>query len=332
NSYIGSTTSMDQEEAAIYGCSGSNDPSGHCFSHEQREVLHYVLVAGSCLTLIGTGFILLTFLFKHYKSDAEGRQQQNEDGAKMIFFITLPGFLGAFFWFPWESKSHSIYCIIQATGIQFFEISSQVWSACIVVVFLKVLSMLCVSAGDKMAWFHLISWGVPLASVLPFLALKLFGPTPGPWCWIMSPGLRLIVYGLGCIIVIFNVTIYVYLRYKLRHNEEYSVITRRFFGFILASVICQLPSLVNRIQNYLDPTNPIFALYLMQTILQPTQGFVNALIYGIVDEYFWSSFYDQFCCLCIKKKTDDLVGINHSSPEQDRLIIDYEYGESHQYN
>ncbi|GAM25459.1 hypothetical protein SAMD00019534_086340 [Acytostelium subglobosum LB1] len=328
---------------------GAPDTSN--FTDAQNRALHYVLVAGACLTLLGTGSVLLAYLLKYFKKE----NNDDEDGAKMIFFITLPGFLGSFFWFPWLPERNDAFCLVQASGIQFFELSSLVWSSCIVFIFLRVISKQSIKRAsgkfdNKLVYFHLVSWGLPLASVLPCLAFGLYGPTPGPWCWITNPGLRLIIYGVGAIVVFTNVSIYVYLRLKLNKREGYEFITKRFFSFIFASLICQAPSLGNRIQNYIDPTNPIFALYMIQTIFQPIQGFINAVIYGFVDEYFWSTYADLFYfCRPINqllggaKSTEHLVvnGVkgqqnNKPPPTEDTyLFVDYGDGDgddSQRYN
>ncbi|EFA77225.1 hypothetical protein PPL_12435 [Heterostelium album PN500] len=117
-----------------YSLEGTNTDRHHhpAFTEHQRLILHFVLLAGSILTLLGTGSVLLAYLVQYFK-----KPQFKEEGAKMICLITLPGFLGAFFWFPWQPKTNESFCLIQATGIQFFELSSLVWSSCIVIVFLK---------------------------------------------------------------------------------------------------------------------------------------------------------------------------------------------------
>jgi len=39
-------------------------------------------------------------------------------------------------------------------------------------------------------------------------------------------------------------------------------------------------ALVNRLQNFIAPDYPVFALYLLHAIAVPLQGFFNAIVYG----------------------------------------------------
>eukprot|EP01133_Synstelium_polycarpum_P015588 gene15588-18519_t len=282
----------DSDNSYYFGGGGGggigNGTTVTTFTEHQQLLLHFTLIATACLTLLGTGSVLLAYIVKYRRA----APNLSEDGAKIIFLINLPGFIGSFFWFPWARDSNHIFCLVQASG--------------------------------NFKWFHIVSWGLPVASVVPCLALGLYGQTPGPWCWIMQPGIRLLIYAPGAVIVSFNIASYIYLRLHLGGKEGYDFITKRFFAFILASLICQAPSLGNRIQNYVDPDNPIFVLYLIQTIFQPLQGFINAFVYGVVDEYFWSSYTQMFCCrqtAPVDISSGVITAINDD--QETSLLIDY---------
>ncbi|EGG21540.1 G-protein-coupled receptor family protein [Cavenderia fasciculata] len=307
---------------------GSNGESNYELSVHQRDILHYVLIGSSCMTLAGTLLVITTYLIKYLKG-----LHNKEDGAKMIFLLNLPGFIGSFFWFPWESVYNETFCTIQASGIQFCELAALCWSSCIVFTFLSVVlnnKKTSKAPETNFKIFHFVSWGVPLLSLIPCYVFGLFGPLTGPWCWISNPGVRLLVYIPGLAIVLFITISYVYLRIKLGKQDGYGFITGRFFYFILASLICQLPSLVNRVQNYLYPQNPIFVLYLLQSIFQPLQGFINSMVYGIIDEYFFGTYREFFSCFgCCRPKqsfSNGSGGKDTFGPISDHtsLLIDYD--------
>lgn len=51
------------------------------------------------------------------------------------------------------------------------------------------------------------------------------------------------------------------------------------FSHSLFCLLHQVPAFLNRIQNFAFPSSPLFALFVLQAIFQPLQGFFNALVY-----------------------------------------------------
>jgi hypothetical protein len=56
------------------------------------------------------------------------------------------------------------------------------------------------------------------------------------------------------------------------------VLLRKLSLYLLVFITSQLPAVVNGIQSFLQPNNPIFFLYLLQACLQPAQGFFNCFV------------------------------------------------------
>lgn len=49
----------------------------------------------------------------------------------------------------------------------------------------------------------------------------------------------------------------------------------------LVYLVLEIAPVLNRLQNAADPTDPVFALYLMQSLSSPLVGFANAIVYAM---------------------------------------------------
>jgi len=54
----------------------------------------------------------------------------------------------------------------------------------------------------------------------------------------------------------------------------------RLAAYPITFIVVWVPSLINRMQNTIAPTNQIFGLFLIQCIFLPLQGVLNCLVYG----------------------------------------------------
>jgi hypothetical protein len=201
---------------------------------------------------------------------------------------------------------------MQASVLQFFEVAGYFWSFSISfslfqVFFLEKLE----EHAKKYFWLqHLVNWGYPAVSVALCLAFEKFG-VAGGWCWISEPTdyFRLFVYGPMAFVSCFIAFTWLAIRWKMRtfQSDFKSRLNRKLSLYLLAFLSSQIPAMVNRAQNFFFPSHPIFTLFLLQAIFQPSQGFFNCLVYGFNEEQFieqykllfskWSSYN---CC----KKTE----------------------------
>lgn len=111
-------------------------------------------------------------------------------------------------------------CTGEAIGNQFFFMASFFWTACLAwhvhrtIVNAKVLGRN--EPWTQFVWFHVISWGLPLASVIVLLVYDQFDKTYAPdtpigrgqlnWCWVrpgVLPG-QVIFYATLLLIMVFN--------------------------------------------------------------------------------------------------------------------------------
>jgi hypothetical protein len=99
------------------------------------------------------------------------------------------------------------------------------------------------------------------------------------------------------------------LRFNFAQSEFKRKLNRRMTLYLLAFVASQLPAVINRIHNFIYPDDPSLALFVLQTLFQPSQGFFNSLVYGTTEEVF-VEHYREFlkrirlpkCCRPNKKK------------------------------
>ena len=142
--------------------------------------------------------------------------------------------------------------------------------------------------------YHLFSWSFAfIVSITPIIVEKLtsrglvYNDVKG-WCWISVeyPDLRLILFYLPCTInYIFIFWSFVYVFFKIIKSKS-DIFSSTSLRFILkATCYCFLalasfiPGSVNRLQNYLDPENPIFSLVLAQALITTLYGLFQLLIF-----------------------------------------------------
>lgn len=132
----------------------------------EHEIIRIMLYFSSILSLIGSLFIILTFLvFKRTRTF----------GTKLIFFLSISDFFASIAWLPWNTSDQ--LCNIQAIFLQFFELSSYCWTFCIAISLYQVL-FLEQSEKKSQRWlplYHILSWGLPLISVILCVIFNKFG-------------------------------------------------------------------------------------------------------------------------------------------------------------
>ncbi|CAM9278597.1 unnamed protein product [Discosporangium mesarthrocarpum] len=172
-------------------------------------------------------------------------------------------------------------------------------------------------AGEQarlMCTFHVAVWGLStLGMVLP-LTTKSYGST-GAWCWITASGKPEFDVGTFWRYAVLYVPVWVVISYNIMLYARIARMLRRFsvsiagegesksdsigpsgeqqrrmykFGkrllwYPAVLIGCWAFATIQRIQNAVDPTNPVFWLLLIQTSTVGLQGFFNALVYGMSD-------------------------------------------------
>jgi len=82
-------------------------------------------------------------------------------------------------------------------------------------------------------------------------------------------------------------------------SREQQEIVQTYRLIVMALFVCWFVPMINRIQNYADPDNPVFWLFCMHGALQPLQGLFNILIY-------LSPSLQKMCCGSAKIKYEKI--------------------------
>lgn len=121
------------------------------------------------------------------------------------------------------------------------------------------------------------------------------------WCWISAdenPLYRLLFWYGWLFATLFGNT-FVYWRVSLALNEFATAevkdkIVGRLRLYVLVFIVVHTFAVINRLQNYIAPDEPVFVLTALQSLIEPQQGWWNAVVYGlnqkVMKEYKRSCF------------------------------------------
>jgi uncharacterized membrane protein YhaH (DUF805 family) len=108
-----------------------------------------------------------------------------------------------------------------------------------------------------------------------------------------------------------NVILYILIVRKafIVDSSAFSTVVIRLSLYILAALVANFPALVNRIQNAVEPSHPVFVLFMFHAICNPLQGFCNAVVYSSSAPLrsAYKQFFKLHCCCCCRGKN----GLNH---------------------
>jgi len=171
---------------------------------------------------------------------------------------------------PLTLSDESVWCDVQAYG-QTFLLSSVLWVSCVAyVLYQSVVREVDMGAIEALEpRMHALCWGLPLLlGALPFI-WKDYGPA-GAWCWIQDQNdrahvLRIMVFYLWLFILVpfcavanlmtlrkFTTTI-VATELPPAQLERMRGVFKRLVLYPLILVVCWLPAMVNRAQQFITP-------------------------------------------------------------------------------
>jgi len=229
-------------------------------------------------------------------------------------------------WFPFTHTS-PVPCLIQSVGLQFFLCASFLWTMAISLSLLFAFypNILDFEWTLKMRYYHTICWGLPFIFVAIMLGVGHY-ENNGVRCFVNSDSfLSLLFYVPLCIVFIVNTSVFIAIRVKLaRHKgsleSKMNVIVSFYLVAFLAS---QLPAVLTGIQHFVNPQHPIFAFYVILAVLQPLQGFLNAIVYGLnegfVSQYIY--FFEKYCGRRLRKG----ASFERDGVDTDNLLTEYNY-------
>jgi len=274
----------------------SSPLSASLFTEDQLDTLRVVLTVSSGLSFLGNLFIVVSFLiFKSLRSNVT---------ALLVFLLSLSdlasSITGFMVWFTYSS----LVCTIQAFFIQFWELSAILWSSCIA---FHAYQAICGKKRGEILQTYIkfycgVCYLVPgVLAVIPFTMDGAYG-FAGVWCWI-TVDYRFVRFALYYMILLilwlFNVVAYIFILKDMKKYMSFIIVSahRRISMFILLFIVCSLPGLVNRLLNIIQPSTPIFWLYVTQALISPLQGLGNSFVYGNSKslQYAYSELFRKCC-------------------------------------
>jgi hypothetical protein len=270
------------------------------FTRGQVDSLEIAVRVSSALSFLGSGAIILSYvLYREFRTPIN----------RSVFFLSIADFLASIAMILGRAPTKDpTFCTAQGWLVQTFLMAALLCGGVITLNLLQVV----VWKRPMGDYYRQERYYLAAAFLLPALVSTaiLFGDTSrGPvyvdstlWCWI---GANYNTYRLGLfyapiwILFLFNLVIYAVvgsMLFRASHRGQgttgpmgkretgvfrsYMVKAALFTGVAFLNWIW---GTINRIQNFAEPRNPIYALFLLHAIFTPLQGAFNSIV------YFWVS-------------------------------------------
>jgi hypothetical protein len=259
------------------------------FTDTEIDTLLVFSTGLSIISFIGLSFIILSYyLFPNLRKFS----------FKLVLFMSISDVGVCITYLMGNPRNDTGLCTIQGLLMQFFQISSTLWSTAIALTLYRAVVKR-KDSDNLMPYFHAFCYGVPFLFCFLPLFTESYGNT-GAWCWITAEEgddagsiWRLFIFYLPLWAAIsFNAyTYFVTIRsmsnlFKSRGEEsampaKYKKLIQRLALYPLILVGCWFFATINRIHNFFAPEDPIFWLFFLQVVGQSLQGSLNALAYGL---------------------------------------------------
>jgi len=256
----------------------------HPFSNVEETVLEYVTYVGASVSLVAGVFIIYSYV---------AYTGLRNFPYKLIVYMSISDILSSI---SYLLGINSDLCQEQAIISQFFTLATFFWTACFGFNIFVVLVLNRSHVETYELSYHLICWGLAGSLLAINIALQSFGEVV-VWCWITQEHevLRLTTFYLPLIFVfIFNAVCYSMIKRALRGDLREKDVSRRLTQYLLAFFFIRVWSVVNRLQNYIDPDHPQFSLYFLHALGSSFQGGVHAVVYGLNQRV--RQHYADMCC------------------------------------
>jgi len=260
------------------------------FDSGHLKALQAIQVAGASLSLIASGFVIVSFLrFERLRAQFAFEQVANmalaDVGSSIAIFLRAP-------------RDRTARCAAQAFLGQFFQLASVFWATAIATTL--VASLRRREAVDVATWRPLVyslAYGLPFVlATLPF-STSSYG-SAGAWCWIRtkpradSNGWRFSIFYVPCwLCITYNAYVYAECATVMRRlatvvgdraAAKLRQTVRRLVRYPAILVACWLFPTVNRVQQSVQ-RRPVFFLYLCTVVSLSCIGLFNALAFGATD-------------------------------------------------
>jgi len=271
----------------------------------QVQTLARITHVSSTLSILGALFIIISFLmFKSFR--------KTHSYTVLIFWLSICDLGSGIAYDVVPIDRSDVYCTIQGSVIQFFQIGSFMWTGCIAVSLLQLVVSKQNDITKWFKWFHLVVWSCAAIDVAIGLIFGVFGDAnpetnsdKSSWCWIKY---EMEYWKFGLYFIPFfcvwtaNMVIYVRVTKEI-HRVVISPSLKgraehRIRLYLLVFMLCVGVGAVNRIQNAIAPGHPWFWLYILDAAVSPLQGFLNSIVYGMNKQLRerWKELIHTLCC------------------------------------
>lgn len=265
-------------------------------SVSQCSAIYALRTALATFSLLGCFFIFASIIIT--------RRYRNF-GQRMIMYLSIAACLDTFPYLFGRHHEIAPVCQFQAFWMTWFDWAVLSWVCCIThSLYINVVKLKPSTLFERR--YHAIAWALSLIVASIPLAANKYG-SAGLWCWIVNTSF--LRFGLWyiplllCIISLFAANFYIYLKvrnmskqFQGTYNPEIEsqkqflrkqVQPLKLYPFVYLCV--SIFPFVNRVQNWANPGQPIYWLYIVHSLCSPMQGFLNALIYASnTDKGFWN--------------------------------------------
>uniref|UniRef100_A0A7S2TMP9 G-protein coupled receptors family 2 profile 2 domain-containing protein n=1 Tax=Lotharella oceanica TaxID=641309 RepID=A0A7S2TMP9_9EUKA len=264
-------------------CAADEDDA---FTHQQEENIAIVSIFFSCISFCGSSFIVFMYI-RH--------PQLRSFVFQLVVWISASDIMYSIANAIGNPSDGSAACYTQAIMIQFFGLSSMLWTVTIAYtvdrVYLKGRSI--EEAAEIKKTFHYIVWGISLLLTILPATTGNYGQSTG-WCWIdvkenaeAGTAWRFVTFYIPLWLVAgYNLSVYAHVRSALNaaveqggENAGNIAGLQRMVYYPLVLVVCYIFGTISRIQQIFGP--PVYGLVILHTIGMSSQGTLNALVYGL---------------------------------------------------
>lgn len=147
-------------------------------------------------------------------------------------------------------------------------------------------------------FFHLLSWGLPLVLTVAPVFTHSYG-LAGAWCWIKNATVwddvwrfaqfYVPVWSIEIVVIVLYALVLHHIRTVMLHvrgdpgaskTRHGSAVELRLGLYCVGLLFSYVFPTVNRIQNWVAPESPVFALYMLHVLTAASAGVWNAVVYG----------------------------------------------------
>eukprot|EP01129_Flabellula_baltica_P013303 TRINITY_DN6150_c0_g1_i1.p1 TRINITY_DN6150_c0_g1~~TRINITY_DN6150_c0_g1_i1.p1 ORF type:complete len:327 (+),score=53.19 TRINITY_DN6150_c0_g1_i1:27-983(+) len=296
----------------------------------EQDIIITVRMFICFLSLIGSSVMLsIMIIFKRYTALSR----------RLVMYMTMAAFGEAvvnLFTLGLYGSTEALdgFCYVQGILQQFFQIALFMWIAVIALnLYINVVQKQFSANYEKV---YLIVVGATCV-VLTLIPVLNYG-VAGLWCWIAKAGagnaLRFICFYVPLYVLItFVIILYIIIACNLTNERKMQedltkeqkkkskALVRTLIAYPLIFLGLYFFPTINRIQDWVDPENDVFFLYLMHAISAPALGFANSIAYviGLDPEVKQNlgKFLPCFSSATVVEGTDELVEGSSSFDEID---------------